>query len=218
MQFCPKCEMKIRGRKECCPLCQGPLTGEPQEAAFPVLEEKKYTEVSLFRISTFALASIEIILLCVGILHGFHGGVGIAMIVLLLVWGDLWVTQYYHYNVLKMITSEAYLIILTCVLIDEIWTGLIWSVEWVVPAVFMGLIVLTFIIAAVMKLTLEEYVLYLIFDVLFALLQLIPVISGANWHPVPALITTAFTMILGAGVLIFRPRALREASGKWLSL
>ena len=25
MQYCPKCKIKIRGKKTCCPMCQGPL-------------------------------------------------------------------------------------------------------------------------------------------------------------------------------------------------
>ncbi len=218
MQYCPKCEMKIRGSKECCPLCQGLLSGKPEEAAFPQIAERKYNEVSLFKISTFALAVVEIILMSTGILNGFSKGLGMTMLIFLLIWGDLWITQYYHFNVLKMVTCEAYFIMLTCVIIDAELTDMIWSVEWVIPFIFLGLIILTFIIAAFMKLTLEEYVLYLLFDTLFALLQLIPVITGVNRHPIPAVVTTALTLILSAAVLIFRPQEFKTASGKWFSM
>ncbi len=218
MQYCPKCEIKIRGSKECCPLCQGPLSGEPEGTAFPQIAEKKYNEVSLFKISTFALVVVEIILMSAGVLNGFSKGLGMAMLIIFLVWGDLWITQYYHFNVLKMVTIEAYVLMLTCVIIDAELTDMIWSVEWVVPFVFLGLIIVTFIIAASMKLTLEEYVLYLVFDVLFALLQLIPVVTGVNRHPIPAVVTTALTLILGAAVVIFRPQAVKTASDKWFSM
>ena len=43
MQYCRKCKVKIRGRKECCPLCNSHLYEVEGEAnfAFPVLEKRK---------------------------------------------------------------------------------------------------------------------------------------------------------------------------------
>ena len=31
MQYCPKCKVKVRGYKTECPLCQGRLTGTPED-------------------------------------------------------------------------------------------------------------------------------------------------------------------------------------------
>ena len=44
MQFCEHCRVSVAGSHRRCPLCQGPLTGEPapQEDVFPVLAEQRH--------------------------------------------------------------------------------------------------------------------------------------------------------------------------------
>ena len=48
MQYCPKCRVKIRGNKSCCPLCRATLTGEGEDGAFPVLRQFRETLMGQF--------------------------------------------------------------------------------------------------------------------------------------------------------------------------
>ena len=63
MQICQKCNVKIRGRKECCPLCQGRLKeveGE-ENPSFPVLEKRKISNITFLKMCTFLFIASEII-------------------------------------------------------------------------------------------------------------------------------------------------------------
>ena len=60
MQYCPKCKIQIRGNKACCPLCQGKLTKDPQDPAFPALKHRIVTSFSIIKVSTFLFLVLEL--------------------------------------------------------------------------------------------------------------------------------------------------------------
>lgn len=220
MQYCPKCRISVRGNKACCPLCQGPLTGEPEPGAFPVTQQNMESKLSLFfKIITFLLILIEISLAAVNYLTGRSlPGVSLAMLIAPVVWADLWVATYFRNNVIKMLTTELYIAMLIC-LIADLRTGFHgWSVAWVIPLVFVFMAILTVALGMIVKLTLETYIIYLFFIVLLSLLQMIPLALGVNPFPIPAVLCMAALVVFGSGGVIFRSRELLSASRKWFSL
>lgn len=219
MQYCPKCEIHITGNKECCPLCQGPVSGEPESSPFPVLKKPRISGVSLFKVSTFFLLVLAISIGGVALVTDeLSGWMTVTMIFALLAWADTWIVSYYRNNPLMLITTEFYVLMLLCLGIDMKYTRMTWSVPFVIPTAFLLLIVLTIVIAKAMKMSLEEYVLYLGFDVVFSVMQLIPVLLHRNRHPLPAVISMGLTLVFAAAVLIFRPKQLKNASDKWFRI
>lgn len=220
MQYCPKCRIQVRGSKACCPLCQGPLTGEPEQGTFPVTQQNIENRLSLFfKIITFLLVLTEISMAVLNYLTG-HAipALSLVMVIALIVWADLWVATYFRNNVIKMLTMELYIGMLLCLAAD-MRTGFHgWSVAWVIPCTFVFMAALTVIIGMVVKLTLETYIIYLFFIVLLSLLQLIPLALEVNPFPIPAVLSMAFLVAFGAGGVIFRSRELLSASRKWLNI
>ena len=219
MQYCPKCEVHIMGYKQCCPLCQGALTGEPSPSPFPVLKKAKISRFSLFKVSTFAMIVTEIVISALAVLSDqLSGWMSLTMILALVAWADVWIVQYYRNSPLMLISLEAYVSMLICLSIDAKYTGLNWSLPYVIPVLFIVMIALLIIIARFMRLTLEEYVMYLVFAVLLCLFQLVPVLRHVNPHPLLAVVSVGMVLVLAAAVIIFHPKDLRSASGKWFRL
>lgn len=219
MQYCPKCEIHITGKKECCPLCHGPVSGEPEKSPFPVLKKPRFSGVSLFKVSTFCLLVLLISIGAVALLQDeLSGWMTITVVFSLLAWADTWIVSYYRNNPLMLITMEFYVLIALCLGIDLKYTHMTWSVPFVIPAVFLLLITLTIILARAMKMSLEEYVMYLVFDVVFSVFQLVPVLLHRNRHPLPAVVSTGLILVLAAAVIIFRPKQLKNASDKWFRI
>ena len=219
MQECKKCKITIRGNKRCCPLCQGRLTGEPEDAAFPVIKKLPITTEAVFRIACFlaVLAEIALGMICF-VNGGWVPGIEIAMIVILFALGDLGVALYYKSNLVKLITVQSYIIMVAVIYLDRRFGMIGWSLTWVVPLMFIALILATLIIARVSGLFLRDIMLYVVFDVLMSLLQAIPIHRGINRFPWPAAMSIALMLAIAAFVIIFRFNDLKNASAKYLNM
>ena len=221
MQYCPKCKVKIRGKKSCCPLCQGQvreMEGE-LEASFPTLKKKVISDFTLFKVSTFLFIAAEIILETLNIQTGGQlPFIGICMLGFLVAWVTFVTTLYLRNNPLKVITWEVFVAIVVDVYID-LKTGFRgWSVQWMVPATLFGLAIATIVIARLMKLRLDEYILYLMLDIIMALLQIIFIKNGMNTFTWPAVIVIMIYLILVEALVIFRFSDLKNASQKMFNM
>ena len=221
MQVCNKCNIRIRGKKECCPLCQGKL-GEcngSENAAFPVLEKRKISSITFFKVCTFIFITLEIVCGTINLMtEGRYSFIGPIMLGALVAWVDIYATMYLRNNLIKVITFE----VLVAIVIDyyiDIRTGFHgWSVHWMIPMTLIGLAVVTIVTALILKLRLDEYILYIVFDFIMALLQIIDMRNGRNTLPWPAASSIMFYLILIAALVIFRFRDLKNASEKMFNI
>lgn len=223
MQYCPKCKVKVRGYKTECPLCQGRLTGTPDDPVYPVLK-KRVSRVSLLKILTFILAVIVILMLSARFILVHQIGntdaawPGIIITGSIVVWIDLVVAIMLRGNILKLVTFEGYAVILISYLTDRAFGNRGWDIAWTIPITLMALLIFTIVIGLVTKAHLEDYVYYLIADFIVAMLQIIPVIKETNVFMWPAVICIAVYLILAAAVVLFRFRDLKNASAKFLNI
>ena len=220
MQECKKCKITIRGDKRCCPLCQGRLSGEPEDAAFPRIKRLPLTVDAFFRIATFLAVLAEIALGMICFVHGgWIHGIEIAMIVILFALGDLAVAIYYRGNMIKLITVQAYIIMGALLYVNfRFGRGFLWSLIWVIPLMFIALMITTLTIARIGGLILRDIMLYVVLDVLMACLQAIPIWKGINKYPYPAAVSVALMLAIAAFVIIFRFNDLKNASAKYLNM
>lgn len=219
MQYCPKCRISIKGDKSGCPLCGGRLTGEPEPGGFPVLEKRRVSHMSIVKAATFCALSSFIIMLALEILYGFTlAWVPFTVLGVLIAWGDLMVGVYYRNNLIKTFTIETYLVMAGCLLIDSLtgWRG--WSVAFVLPIGFVFLVLMTISIGKGASLRLEEYVIYLFVTSVLSLLQIIPVLTGANPVILPAVLSMTILLIMVCAGVIFRFRDLVSAAEKLFNL
>ncbi len=219
MQYCSKCGIHIRGNKKCCPLCQGPLTGEPEDPAFPVLPKHTYSSLSVMKVAGFIFAICEIALAALWYLvRNTRAWTPVAGFAVFLLLADLAVALYYRYNIIKIVTFECYFIMLLIFAVDRLTGFHGWSLAFVLPFLFLLLIAATTIIAGTVRLQLVDYVIYIAADVLLACLQLIPLARHENPFPVFTVITLGIILAYAAAIVIFRTKDLKSASGKWFNV
>ncbi len=221
MQVCNKCNIRIRGRKECCPLCQGKLneTEGDENLAFPILEKRKITSITFLKVCTFISIVALIVFGTVNIMtNGAFPFIGPVILGVIVAWIDIVATMYLRNNIIKVITFE----VLVAIVVDfyvDMRTGFYgWSVNWMIPMTLIGLAIATIITANIMGLRLDEYILYIVFDFVMALLQIICIKNGMNTLPWPAASSIMFYLILIAALVIFRFRDLKNASEKMFNI
>ena len=221
MQYCRKCKVKIRGRKECCPLCQSQLqeTEGNENPAFPTLEKRKISNITFLKVCTFIFIASEIIFGTINIMtNGVYSFIGPVMLGIFVAWIDVIATMYLRNNLIKVLTFEALVAIVVDYYVDLKTNFHGWSVQWMIPMTFIGLAIATIVIAKVQKLRLDEYILYIVFDFVISLFQIIFIKNGMNTVPWPAVVSIMFYMILLAALVIFRFRDLKNASEKMFNI
>ncbi|MDC7294030.1 MULTISPECIES: DUF6320 domain-containing protein [unclassified Butyrivibrio] len=221
MQYCPKCKVNIRGNKRCCPLCQGQLKDSElqMEPPFPRIKMNKVSNITFMKMCTFLFIALEIIFETINIMtHREHSFIGVVMLGLVAGWVTIITTLYLRNNLLKVITWEVFVAIVVDIYIDMKTGFLGWSLVWMVPGTLIGLAIATIIIAKVLKLRLDEYALYIVFDILMSLIQIIFIRNGMNKFPWPAGISIMIYLILGVAMVIFRFRDLKNASQKMFNM
>ena len=137
MQYCNKCNVKIRGKKECCPLCQSKLseTEGAENPAFPVLEKRKISSITFLKVCTFIFITLEIIFGTIDIMTDRRYSFIVPVVMGLVVgWADIIVTMYLRNNLIKVITFEVLVAIIVDYYIDYSTGFRGWSVIWMIPS------------------------------------------------------------------------------------
>ena len=212
MQSCRKCRITIRGNKERCPLCGGPVIGEAETGAFPVLPRPAVSRLSFMRVSLFLFLTFEVAMIVLAAsLPEAPAWIPFAMAAAGIGLIDMALSVYYRNNLMQLVVLEIY-IGLGVLLLTDLYMGRpYWAAIWVTPIVFVGL---TITIAAVGKashMRVEEYILFLLFDVIVSTaLQTILIVTGVNTFRVPALISMAFVIVFFLWMVIFNHQVFRR--------
>ncbi|MCR5674450.1 MAG: hypothetical protein K6G16_01950 [Lachnospiraceae bacterium] len=219
MYICENCHVKIRGNKASCPLCGGELSGAPEDPAFPVLPQRKYTSRMVFKSALFAFCALFVVMGTIRYLLGPQAAWTSAV----MLWAPLGlagliITMAYRYNVLKLISAEVYIAMVLNLLIDIATGRHGWSVAWVIPALFLSLVITVFIVAKAMRLRIGEYLMYLITAEVLSFFQVIFIIRDSNPHPWFAVIVMASMLLFVLAEFIFLFQDFRNATEKTLHL
>ncbi len=220
MQNCSKCRIDIRGNKSRCPLCGGLLSGQPERPAFPVIPRTRLSRSSIYRMSLFLFVLFEaaMVVLCyiLGrvpawiVLAMVAGGVGVL---------DVQLAMYYRNDVLRLVTWEMYVGAVLVLLVDLFNGFHRWSVSWALPCLFAALMIVTVSIGRGTGLSPEDYILYLLFNVIMSTaVQAVLCVSHVNTTPVPAVISIVFVIVFFLGMIIFNHRAFKRQTTRFFNI
>lgn len=214
MLYCPQCRVHIRGHKERCVLCGNALTisdpnhddGEVFPSIPPAFEQHLAIRILVF-ISFAAIAasfSVRII---------FPTAVNWPLYIvfgLVSMWLGLIVVLRKRHNIPKAIIWQVTVVTLLSLLWDwqTGWIG--WSLDYLIPTIYVAAELVMYITAKIMKLSIRDYVIYAMLGGLFGILPIIFILFG--WVAVlyPSVICVTVSMIFLVGIFIFQGGDIRN--------
>lgn len=221
MKKCEKCNINVIGKRESCPLCQGLLIGKDaeQEEIFPHISTI-YKQHNLF-FKVFILISIIIasVTVALNIMFPQKGAWSLFILGgLASVWISLITAINKRNNIPKNIVYQLMIITVALIVWDYVthWKG--WSIEYVIPLMYVFAMISMAVISKVMKLNIEDYVLYMIIDGLFGVIPVIFLLMGILDVIYPSLICVVSSIISLSTILLFEGESMRAEMKKRLHL
>ena len=210
MLRCEKCGVSLSGSMDRCPLCQGPLTGRPEENVYPVLPGEERPRRLLARLA--ALLTVAVLAVCTAVNYCFPAGGWWVLFVaggLASAWLVIGVALWKRRSPMKAIVWLLALV-LALVLAWDWRTGFRgWSVNFVIPCFILCMQLAVVITARALRLRPADYLLYLSICVTAGFLPLIPLLCGALWMAYPSVVCAGLSVLALAALLLFRWRALK---------
>lgn len=215
MRTCPNCETSVKGSWTVCPLCRQPLVMKAEEENEP----SAFLENSLSfnrqkAIQVFFRVSLVLVLLYF-VLNYFitfeFFGLNYVIFALLITWTLIVIFLRKRRNIAKVIIYILFFISLVNLYFDYVygWQG--WSITFAIPILSISALLAIFISIQVVHSKIEDYVLYLQLAALVGIVPLIFLIMDWVVHPLPSILSVAFSFILFVAVFIrYRKMMIRE--------
>lgn len=212
MLYCKNCGVFVEGNPEHCPLCQGELEGEAESGAkYPQIAPKK----SFFSLSVkiAVMLTVAAVVICAVTDYSItrvpfgwwlYVAAGAASF-----WFSFSVAVKRRGNIAKSIFFTT----LAAAVISILWdlgTGWkAWSLNFVLPIASLSAMLAMAVIARIQNLPIEQYIYYLILDIIFGIIPLILIICGAVSFITLSLACVAASVLSLCALLIFNGKALK---------
>lgn len=204
----------MTGKKAKCPLCGAQLeklNEEEEREKFPIIHSVYYKNHFFFKLLIFIsvlLATISIVLnvlLPIELYWSFFVIAGI-----ICTWISLIILISKRHNIHKTLLWQVILILILSVLWDK-WTGWhSWSIDYVIPIVCTLFMMIMAVLAKVLKLQRGDYIIYLLFDCLFAFIPLTLMILDITSVLIPSLICVAVSFLSLVSLILFEGKNMLE--------
>lgn len=207
MKYCNACHLSVTGHSKYCPLCQCVLTGEDTPPVFPKIQKPR-TAVWL-RLLVFI--SIVAVVLSVYINTIISTSIFWAMFVVLGIaslWLSIGIAVRKNRDILKTITWQAFLWSALSIIWDYFTNWKAWSVNFVVPCIFLVTMIATPIISRIMKLPQNAYIFYFILVFGFGLIPAIFVTTDLVTIPIASYISVVVSLISIVALAVFGGRVI----------
>ena len=215
MRYCDKCHVQIVGKRDVCPLCQGPVTtlDDDEREVFPFVPTIYHQYNLLFRALIFASVVVGVLAIVVNILVPSHFGWWSAFVLAGIgcFWMVLVVAVRKRANVMKNMLYQTVLWAGILLLWDTItgWRG--WSLDFAVPILFfVSLTAMIILTKVLLRGALSEQLVYLCINILLSFLPIIPLALGVLRVRWPSIICVAAAVVALAAILLFMDRSLKR--------
>lgn len=209
MRRCEQCGIDLTGAPERCPLCQGPLTGEPGVSSYPEIHGRPHR----MAIRWAALVTVAAGAVCGAVnLSVPDSGWWCLFVIagLATTWLLIWAALRKRSSPAKVMLWQLGLVSALSLLWD-LCTGFYgWSVNFVLPIFIPCMQLAVVITARALRLKSSEYLFYLVLCVAAGLLPLISLAFGLLRVVYPSVICGGVSVIGLAALILFRGSELRS--------
>lgn len=213
LRACEKCKVTVTGAPERCPLCQGDLTGNPEaeRALFPVIPPPVHPHRTLIRF--IALGTVALAAACVSINLSFPFGGWWSFFVVAgaaSFWLNFAIVIRKLGNIPKTILWQVSLVSALALAWDWATGFRGWSIDYVLPIICSCAMVSMAVIARIMRLRIEDYIIYLVLDGILGVVPLTLILLGVLRVVLPSAVCVAVSIVSLAALLLFEGPALRH--------
>lgn len=207
MQSCENCNVHLIGNQKVCPLCGGIVhdIDENSEEVFPQIPTI-YQEFNLF-IRIMILISISTVIISFAVNSIFTKESRWSILIaagILCMWISLYFILRKKNNIPKTIIWQVVLISILSVLWDRSMGWIGWSIDYVIPTVNVGAMIVMAISAKLLKIGAKDLVIYMFVDGIFGILPIIFVLFGGLNVVFPSIICVASSAISLTAILLFQ--------------
>ena len=212
MLYCKKCGVSVDGNPDFCPLCQGELSGVAENASkYPIIK-KKNNGFSL-SVKICVMLSITAVVICAVINYCLTRSLlGWWLYVLgavLSFWLSFGAAVKRRGNIAKSIFFTTFVAVFIMCVWDFCTGRRGWSLDFVLPIASCAAMLSMAVIAKIQRLPIEQYIYYLILDIIFGVVPLILILcSVVKFLPLSLACVAASVLSLSA-LLIFEGKALK---------
>lgn len=215
MRYCAKCGVHIRGHGERCVLCGNSLPeSNNEEEVFPAVppyyEKRLAMRIMIFISLSSIIASFAIRMIFpsdfnwpIFVLFGIASA-----------WLSLAVILRKGKNIPKMIFWQATVIPLLAVFWDwqTGWRG--WSLNYLIPIIYVAAEIVMYVTAKIMKLSVRDYITYAFLDAIFGIIPVLFILLKWVDTLFPSIICVAICIILLLAIFIFQGENIRKELNK----
>jgi hypothetical protein len=206
MQFCENCKVHLKGDHHVCPLCGGIILeqGDKKDEVYPFIPTI-YQEFNIF-IRIIILISIAAIVISFAVNVLFTKKSDWSILVaagIICMWISLFIIIRKKNNIPKTIVWQVGVIGILSVLWDRSmgWRG--WSLDYVIPSICVGAIIVMAIAAKLLKIGVRDLIVYLLVDGIFGFVPIIFLLFGWLNVRYPSVICVAASAISLSALIIF---------------
>lgn len=219
MKHCDKCSVAVRGNETFCPLCQNRLSGTDHEKIYPEVPTIYKQHTLFFKMLIFFTVVAGVSSVAVNLVFPHHGyWFGFVLLGILCFWISIAYVVRIKENIAKDITVWVVIISLLFVVWDWLtgWQG--WSLNFAFPITCSSAMVLLAVIANVLNLQGEDYIIYLMVDILFGVVPYIFFLNGLITIFIPSFICIALSIISICALILLEGRNILHEIQKILHL
>lgn len=218
MQYCNYCQVYIREKEEICPLCRNDLANydstKGEKEYFP--DVKPYYKKNLaIRIMLFI--SIASIVISFAINMIFPSDINwpiLFLFGLISTWLELIFIVQKRHHIPKKIIRQVLVVSILAIFWDwkTGWRG--WSLDYIIPITCIAALIIMYVTAKIMRLSINDYITYSLIDGLFGIIPILFIIF--DWVNVkfPSIISVSLSIISLSAIFIFHGEEMKAEIDK----
>lgn len=218
MQYCNHCQVYIKENKEICSLCNNDLSNydvtRVDSEYFPIVRPyyKKHLAIKIM-----IFISIVSIVISFAIHTIFPSEVNWPLLLLfglISIWlGLIFIVERRH-HIPKKIIRQVVIVSLLAMFWDWKvgWRG--WSLDYIIPIACIIALVIMYITAKIMKLSINDYITYSLIDGLFGIIPILFIIFDLVNVKYPSIISVSLSLISLSAIFIFHGEEIKAEIDK----
>ncbi|WP_353095949.1 DUF6320 domain-containing protein [Tissierella praeacuta] len=218
MKYCSYCKVNIRENLEKCILCGNTLPESndtnKKDEIFPKIPPF-YESHLVIKIMLFISIITVVLSFAINILFPSNVNWPILLVFgLLSMWLGLIAVLQKRYHISKKIMRQVAIISLLSIFWDwKIgWIG--WSLDYVIPISCMAAMIIMYVTAKILKLSIRDYITYSLIDGVFGIIPILFILLGWIKNIYPTIICIALSLISLSSIFIFHGKDIKVEMNK----